>query len=133
MNAEKYIINKERLNNALNGRLESITNDIKEVLEKYNIESMKELSYDVFCFLLETLHLDKLDIDSLKTGALVGTLEVKKSTSIEQIMREQLGLLHERSKEVNPLELAELTHQMINIVEFLAEYYCSSISKEGKK
>ncbi len=123
MNAEKYIINKERLNNALNGRLESITNDIKEVLEKYNIESMKELSYDVFCFLLETLHLDKLDIDSLKTGALVGTLEVKKSTSIEQIMREQLGLLHERSKEVNPLELAELTHQMINIVEFLAEYY----------
>lgn len=123
MNAEKYIINKERLNNALNGRLESITNDIKEVLEKYNIESMKELSYDVFCFLLETLHLDKLDIDSLKTGALVGTLEVKKSTSIEQIMREQLGLLHECSKEVNPLELAELTHQMINIVEFLAEYY----------
>ena len=123
MNAEKYIINKERLNNALNGRLESITNDIKEVLEKYNIESMKELSYDVFCFLLETLHLDKLDIDSLKTGALVGTLEVKKSTSIEQIMREQLGLLQERSKEVNPLELAELTHQMINIVEFLAEYY----------
>lgn len=123
MNAEKYIINKERLNNALNGRLESITNDIKEVLEKYNIESMKELSYDVFCFLLETLHLDKLDIDSLKTGALVGTLEVKKSTSIEQIMREQLGLLHEGSKEVNPLELAELTHQMINIVEFLAEYY----------
>ncbi|MCI8628958.1 MAG: hypothetical protein HFE57_05570 [Firmicutes bacterium] len=119
MNAEKYIINKERLNNALNGRLESITNDIKEVLEKYNIEFMKELSYDVFCFLLETLHLDKLDIDSLKTG----TLEVKESTLIEQIMREQLGLLHERSKEVNPLELAELTHQMINIVEFLAEYY----------
>ena len=95
MNAEKYIINKERLNNALNGRLESITNDIKEVLEKYNIESMKELSYDVFCFLLEALHLDKLE----------------------------LGLLHECSKEVNPLELAELTHQMINIVEFLAEYY----------
>ncbi len=123
MNAEKYIINKERLNNALNGRLESITNDIKEVLEKYNIEFMKELSYDVFCFLLETLHLDKLDIDSLKTGALTATLEVKESTLIEQIMREQLGLLHERSKEVNPLELAELTHQMINIVEFLAEYY----------
>ena len=41
MNAEKYVIDKERLNNALNGRLENITNDIKEVLEKYNIESMK--------------------------------------------------------------------------------------------
>lgn len=123
MNAEKYVIDKERLNNALNGRLENITNDIKEVLEKYNIESMKELSYDVFCFILETLHLDKLDIDSFETGALTETLEVKESTLIEQIMREQLELLHECSKEVSPLELAELTHQMINIVEFLAEYY----------
>ncbi|MEY8321869.1 hypothetical protein AAK894_12500 [Lachnospiraceae bacterium 46-61] len=117
MNAEKYVINKERLNNALNGRLEDITNDIQEVLKKYNIELIPELSYDVFCFTLETLHLDKL-----KTWALVGTLEVKKSTSIEQIMREQLELLRERSKGVSPLELAELTHQMINIVEFLAEY-----------
>lgn len=123
MNAEKYVIDKERLNNALNGRLENITNDIKEVLKKYNIESMKELSYDVFCFILETLHLDKLDIDSFETGALTETLEVKESTLIEQIMREQLELLHECSKEVSPLELAELTHQMINIVEFLAEYY----------
>lgn len=123
MNAEKYIINKERLNNALNGRLESITNDIKEVLEKYNIEFMKELSYDVFCFLLETLHLDKLDIDSLKTGALTATLEVKESTLIEQIMREQLELLRERSKEASPIELAELTHQMVNIVELLTDIY----------
>lgn len=123
MNAEKYVIDKERLNNALNGRLENITNDIKEVLKKYSIEPMPELSYDVFCFILETLHLDKLDIDSFETGALTETLEVKESTLIEQIMREQLELLHERSKEVSPLELAELTHQMINIVEFLAEYY----------
>lgn len=123
MNAEKYVIDKERLNNALNGRLENITNDIKEVLKKYSIESMPELSYDVFCFILETLHLDKLDIDSFETGALTETLEVKESTLIEQIMREQLELLHERSKEVSHLELAELTHQMINIVEFLAEYY----------
>jgi len=123
MIVEKYIKEEKRLNNALNGRLENITNDIKEVLKKYNIESMPELSYDIFCLALETLHIDKFDIDKLKTGVLIGTLAGKESISIEQIMRKQLELLCERSKEVSPLELAEFTHQMVNIVEFLAEYY----------
>lgn len=123
MNVEKYINEKERLNNALNGRLEDVENDINEVLKKYNIESMPELSYDVFCFALETLHLDKFDIDKFKTGVLIGTLEVKESTLIEQIMREQLELLRERSKEASPIELAELTHQMVNIVELLTDIY----------
>jgi len=65
MIVEKYIKEEKRLNNALNGRLENITNDIKEVLKKYNIESMPELSYDIFCLALETLHIDKFDIVGL--------------------------------------------------------------------
>lgn len=42
---------------------------------------------------------------------------------IEQIMREQLELLRERSKEVSPLELAEISNQMVNIIELLADIY----------
>ncbi len=61
MNAEKYVKNEKRLNQALNGNLKNITNDIEEVLKKYSIDLMPELAFDVFCFTLETLHLDKFN------------------------------------------------------------------------
>ena len=99
--------------------------NVKEYILKGSAEKETEmtLTIDVITNKIHSRKNEESSMTKLKTWALIGTLAVKESTLIEQIMREQLGLLHERSKEVNPLELAELTHQMINIVEFLAEYY----------
>lgn len=45
MDAEKHVREKERLNQALNGNLDKITEDIKNVLRKNNLERSKTIDY----------------------------------------------------------------------------------------
>ena len=64
MNAEKYLRTEKILSQTLNGdeKLASVVTDFTEVLKKHNIAFMPETAFDLFCFTLETIHLEKLNI-----------------------------------------------------------------------
>lgn len=63
MTAEHYLREKERLSQALNGgdRLMKAVASITDILKKYSVYGMKETSFDLMCFTIETIHLDQLD------------------------------------------------------------------------
>ena len=63
MNAEKYLKEKERLSQALNGQenLDGAVTAITDALKKYNLNLMPGTAFDVMRFTLETIHLGKYD------------------------------------------------------------------------
>ena len=65
MNAEKYLEEKARLSQALNGQenLDSAVTAITDVLKKYNLNLMPGTAFDVMCFTLETMHLGNYDFN----------------------------------------------------------------------
>lgn len=68
MDAEKYLKEKERLSQAMNGRdrLMEAMRDITEALSKYNLHVTPNLTFDVVKFTLETLHLEKFSLPDRK-------------------------------------------------------------------
>lgn len=64
MDAEHYVIEKERLTCELHGKenLEKAVADITIVLHRHNLDSTPETAFDLFCFILETLHLSKFNL-----------------------------------------------------------------------
>jgi len=64
LDAEKHVREKERLNQALNGNLDKITEDIKNVLRKNNIDLSPGLAIDTCVYVIEELHLEKLNLPS---------------------------------------------------------------------
>jgi len=64
MNVEKHIRDKERLNQALNGKLDPLAHSMKELLEEYNIDLTPGVAFDTYCYVLEELHLDKFNLPS---------------------------------------------------------------------
>lgn len=64
MTAERYIQEKERLSQAMNGqdRLMEAVKDITEILEKHNIRLAPGTAFDVMAFTLETIHLGKMEL-----------------------------------------------------------------------
>lgn len=64
MEAERYIQEKERLSQAMNGqdRLMEAVSDIIEILVKHGLDKMPGVTLDVVVFTLETLHLNQLKI-----------------------------------------------------------------------
>ena len=64
MDAETHVREKERLNQALNGNLDKITEDIKNVLRKNNIDLSPGLAIDTCVYVIEELHLEKLNLPS---------------------------------------------------------------------
>lgn len=64
MDAEKYIQEKERLSQALNGQenLDGAVTAITDALKKYNLNLMPGTAFDVMCFTLETIHLGNYDL-----------------------------------------------------------------------
>lgn len=67
MTAEKYLREKERLSQALGSpeKLKGVTTAIVDTLTKYNLDGMPETAFDVMCFTLETIHLEKFDVKKL--------------------------------------------------------------------
>lgn len=63
MDATKYLKEKERLSQALNGQknLDGAVTAITDALKKYNLNMMPGTAFDVMCFTLETIHLGKYD------------------------------------------------------------------------
>ncbi len=64
MTAEKYLLKKERLSQAMNGQenLESAVTAITDALKKYNLDGMPETAFDLMCFALETIHLERFNV-----------------------------------------------------------------------
>lgn len=64
MEAEKYLITKERLSQAMNGEknLKKVVTDITTILREHNLDVQPETAFDVMVFTLETLYLEKFKI-----------------------------------------------------------------------
>lgn len=64
MNAEKYLQEKERLSQALNGQdnLDSAVTAINDALKKCRLDKMPGTAFDVMCFVLQTNHLQRYDL-----------------------------------------------------------------------
>lgn len=62
MDAEKYIRNRKRLNQATHQNLDEITQKLGNVLKAYNIDVMPETAFDVCCYVIESLYLERLNL-----------------------------------------------------------------------
>ncbi len=61
MDAKKHVTEGERLNQALNGKLEELSESIIILLTEYNLDSMPEVASDAFRYVLEELHLERFN------------------------------------------------------------------------
>lgn len=64
MDALKHAEEKKRLNQALNGNLDKVAGELRTVFENNNIDLMPGLSYDICIYVIEELHLGKLNLPS---------------------------------------------------------------------
>lgn len=62
MDAEKHVREKERLNQALNGELDSFVESAKTLFLKYNIDSMPGIGFDLCRYVIEELHIARLNL-----------------------------------------------------------------------
>ena len=62
MHAEKHVQEKERLNQALNGKLTQAVDDIKDALRRNNIEHSAGIAVDVCIYTIEELHMERLNL-----------------------------------------------------------------------
>ena len=62
MEAGKHVREKERLNQALNGKLSQAVDDIKNALRKNNIEHSAGMAVDVCIYAIEELHMERLNL-----------------------------------------------------------------------
>lgn len=62
MDAEKHIREKERLNQALSGKLSDLQSEMEQLFKKYDIDCTPGLAHDVSCFVIEELHLKKFNL-----------------------------------------------------------------------
>lgn len=74
MDAEKHLMEKERLSQALNGQenLDGAVTAITDALKKYNLNLMPGTAFDVMRFTLETIHLQNYDAPERKPGQGLG-------------------------------------------------------------
>lgn len=63
---KKHVRDEERLNQALNGKLPNFFEDLSEVLRKYNVDSMPEIAFDCCKYVLEEIHLRKINLPEYK-------------------------------------------------------------------
>lgn len=62
MDAEKHIREKERLNQALSGKLPEVQNELGQVFRKYGVDAMPSLAHDVSCYVIEELYIGRLSL-----------------------------------------------------------------------
>ena len=59
---EKHIRERERLNQALSGKLPEIQDELSQVFQKYAIDAMSGLAHDVSCYVIEELYLERFNL-----------------------------------------------------------------------
>lgn len=62
MDIEKHIREKERLNQALSGKLSEIQSEMEQVFKKHAIDAMPDLAHDVSCYVIEELYLGRFSL-----------------------------------------------------------------------
>lgn len=62
MDIEKHIRGKERLNQALSGRLTEIQSEMEQLFRKYAVDAMPGLAHDVSCYVIEELYLGRFNL-----------------------------------------------------------------------
>ena len=62
MDIEKHIREKERLNQALDGKLTTAQNELEELFKKYRIDAMPGLAHDFSSFVIEDLYLKRFNL-----------------------------------------------------------------------
>lgn len=62
MDIEKHIREKERLNQALSGRLTEIQSEMEQLFRKYAVDAMPGLAHDVSCYVIEELYLGRFNL-----------------------------------------------------------------------
>ncbi len=62
MNAEKHVREKERLNQALSGKLSEIQSEMEQFFRKYAMDAMPGLAHDVSCYVIEELYLSRFNL-----------------------------------------------------------------------
>lgn len=62
LDLEKHILEGDRLNQTLNGKLLEASSEIRSVMHKYNIDSMPGIAFDVCRYSIEEEYLNKLNI-----------------------------------------------------------------------
>lgn len=59
---EKHLRERERLNQALSGKLQEIQKGLGQLFQKYGIDSMPGLAHDVSCYVIEELYLERFNL-----------------------------------------------------------------------
>lgn len=62
LKAEEHIRKKDRLNQALSGKLSDIQSEMEQVFKKYAMDAMPELAHDVSCYVIEELYLGRFNL-----------------------------------------------------------------------
>lgn len=62
MDIEKHFREKERLNQALHGKLSDAQTELKEFFKKYSIDAMPGIAHDVSCFVIEELYIEQFNL-----------------------------------------------------------------------
>lgn len=62
INIEKHIREKERLNQALSGRLSELQSEMEHLFKKYALDTMPGLAHDASCYVIEELYLDRFNL-----------------------------------------------------------------------
>lgn len=62
MEIEKHIREKERLNQALDGKLTTAQKELEELFKKYGIDAMPGLAHDFSNFVIEELYLKRFNL-----------------------------------------------------------------------
>lgn len=62
MDARTHLLEEKRLDQALNRNLDSIENEIAQILIRYNIDSMPGIAFDVCKHTIEKLYLSRLNL-----------------------------------------------------------------------
>lgn len=62
MDIEKHIREKERLNQALSGRLLEMQSEMEQLFKNYSVDAMPSLAHDVSCYVIEELYLSRFNL-----------------------------------------------------------------------
>lgn len=62
IDVEDLFTQRERLDQALNGKANKAVKDIKEALKKNNIDATPEIALDTCIYAIEELHIERLNL-----------------------------------------------------------------------
>lgn len=62
MNIEKHLQERDMLNQALNGKLSEAIIEIRNIMTKYNIDSMPGVALDVFQYAIEEEYINRFNL-----------------------------------------------------------------------